>query len=516
MVAGHLREQNGIYQMILCYKDKAKKRRSKSISTGLPVKGNKKKAEALLEKTRKEFIPPLWDRDTPYDVFIADWLEYAPLEADVYAQFKNHATTYIIPYFAAHSVTIGNLTGCDLEQYFLHLRGKQQLTQSGMLKNLFSTSLYLIQISLQHAVESQWIEVNVANDINPDTGRCEILFADFILDWLAIIKRKVDITTYAGYESNVVKRIEPYFREKKHTLNEIYDNPKLIQDYYTYEFEHHHVKANTVLRKHANIHKCLEYAVNINLLKGNPAGQVELPEPNTYSAQYYNSEELAELFKVVHGDPIEICVILAAFYGMRRSEALGVKWSSIDFVNKTISVRHVVTDIYIDGHLEHISKDKTKSKSSTRKLPLIPPFEAALVQLWQKQQLQKELCGDSYCLDSLDYINRNDIGERLKPGYITQHFALVLKKSGLRKIRFHDLRHSCATLLYANGVDMKSIQEWLGHSTIGTTANIYTHFDYTQKINTVNAIIGNFPVIATSGSYSTQQKAQTVNCLSLP
>ena len=79
---------------------------------------------------------------------------------------------------------------------------------------------------------------------------------------------------------------------------------------------------------------------------------------------------------------------------------------------------------------------------------------------------------------------RNDLGERLKPGYISQHFALILKKSGLRKIRFHDLRHSCATLLYTNGVDLKCIQEWLGHSTIGTTANLYTHFDYSQKINT--------------------------------
>nr|WP_243117434.1 hypothetical protein [Muricomes intestini] len=91
---------------------------------------------------------------------------------------------------------------------------------------------------------------------------------------------------------------------------------------------------------------------------------------------------------------------------MRRSEALGIKWSHIEFVSKTISINHVVTDIYLEGHCQHISTDKTKTKSSTRKLPLVPPFEAALVQLMQKQQLQRELCGDSYCLDSLDYINK--------------------------------------------------------------------------------------------------------------
>ena len=91
MVAGHLRIQNGIYQMILCYKNKKNKRCTKSISTGLPAKGNKKKAEMLLAKTRKEYIPPLWDRDTLLKDFVADWLTYAPLEPEVYAEYKNHA-----------------------------------------------------------------------------------------------------------------------------------------------------------------------------------------------------------------------------------------------------------------------------------------------------------------------------------------------------------------------------------------------------------------------------------------
>ena len=83
MVAGHLREQNGIYQMILCYKDTNNKRCSKSISTGLPVKGNKKKAEALLAQTRKEFIPPICNKDTHVHVFLVEWIQYAPLQAPV-------------------------------------------------------------------------------------------------------------------------------------------------------------------------------------------------------------------------------------------------------------------------------------------------------------------------------------------------------------------------------------------------------------------------------------------------
>ena len=81
-----------------------------------------------------------------------------------------------------------------------------------------------------------------------------------------------------------------------------------------------------------------------------------------------------------------------------------------------------------------------------------------------------------------------------KLSYLTAHFPHFLEKNGLRRIRFHDLRHSCASLLYSNGVSMKEIQEWLGHSNISTTANIYTHLDYSSKIASANAILSVCPV----------------------
>jgi integrase len=80
------------------------------------------------------------------------------------------------------------------------------------------------------------------------------------------------------------------------------------------------------------------------------------------------------------------------------------------------------------------------------------------------------------------------MGDRIKPDYITQRFDKVLKKHGLRKVRFHDLRHSCASLLLANGVSMKEIQDWLGHSTFKTTADIYAHLSYDSKLASANAL----------------------------
>lgn len=110
----------------------------------------------------------------------------------------------------------------------------------------------------------------------------------------------------------------------------------------------------------------------------------------------------------------------------------------------------------------------------------------------EQQEINQQLFKGSYCNDYIGYIYVDPMGERIKPNYITQHFALVLKKNGMRHIRFHDLRHSCASLLLANGVSMKEVQEWLGHSDYSTTANIYSHLEYSSKVssaNTMNEVI---------------------------
>ena len=87
------------------------------------------------------------------------------------------------------------------------------------------------------------------------------------------------------------------------------------------------------------------------------------------------------------------------------------------------------------------------------------------------------------------YVCVNEIGDLIKPHYVTERFPKLLKANGLRHIRFHDLRHSCASLLLKNGVPMKQIQEWLGHSDFSTTANIYAHLDYSSKLLSADAML---------------------------
>ena len=291
----------------------------------------------------------------------------------------------------------------------------------------------------------------------------------------------------------IKNRINPYFNEYHPGLRLKEVTPKHIQDYYSYELRELGVTTNTVIRRHANIRKALQYAFKIGLIDSNPADRVERPKKNQFVGSIYNEYELEQLFELVKGKHIEFGVILAAFYGLRRSEAIGLKWTAINFEQKTISIRHTVTEARVDGKTTIVEKDRTKTKSSFRTLPLVEPFEELLNTIKARQEENRKLCGKAYCREYMDYIYVNELGERVKPGYITQHFPRLLENNGMNKIRFHDLRHSCASLLYANGVSLKEIQEWLGHSDISTTSNIYTHLDFNSKIASANAIISVYP-----------------------
>jgi len=101
--------------------------------------------------------------------------------------------------------------------------------------------------------------------------------------------------------------------------------------------------------------------------------------------------------------------------------------------------------------------------------------------------------GNVNCTDYLDYIDVDPMGKWIRPDFLSQHFPEFLTAHDMKLIRFHDLRHSCASLLYANGVSLKEIHEWLGHSDISTTSNIYTHLDFSSKVSSANAIVRIFP-----------------------
>ncbi len=341
-------------------------------------------------------------------------------------------------------------------------------------------SLGLPEKGNKRKAEAELAKLRAEFEVPEEVGdlSSDMLFADYLLEWLEIAKGRLAIATYSTYVGLVKSSIEPYFRQKKLTLREL--EARHIQSFYSEKLKV--VKPNTVIHYHAIIHSALEYAVKTDMVIQNVASKVDRPKKNDFQPVFLSAEETQKMFETLKGKKLELPVLVAAFYGLRRGEVLGLKWDAIDFERGTISIKRTVTSINLDGKYQEIEKESAKTKSSLRTLPLIDSFKEYFMQLKEAQELNKKVCGNCYNYQYDGYVFVDEMGERMKANYLTTRFPEILEKKGLRRMRFHDLRHSCASLLLANGVPLKHIQEWLGHSDFTTTANIYAHLDYKSKI----------------------------------
>lgn len=312
----------------------------------------------------------------------------------------------------------------------------------------------------------------------------DMLFADYLLEWLEIAKGRLAVATYSSYAAMIKKPIGPYFCQRNLTLREL--EARHLQMFYSEMFRK--VKPNTVIHYHAIIHSALKYAVKTDMLVQNVADKVDRPKKNSFQPVFLSVEEMQKMFEALRGTKLELPVLVAAFYGFRRGEVLGLKWDAIDFERGTISVIRTVTTITLDGKQTEIEQQSAKTKSSLRTLPLIGSFREYFLQVKEAQELNKQICGNCYNHKYDGFVFVDELGERMRANYLTSAFPKFLESHGLRRMRFHDLRHSCASLLLANGVPLKHIQEWLGHSDFTTTANIYAHLDYKSKITSAQAM----------------------------
>ena len=316
----------------------------------------------------------------------------------------------------------------------------------------------------------------------------KLLFGDYLTQWIDIAKPNLQTSTYAGYKGKI-KNIAPYFNERGITLQNI--KPTDIQAYYAWLMENGKtIQACT--HAHVIIRRALEIAYRTDLIPVNPAAKVEKPKSPKYEAKYYDQKQLRALFECLKGDKYELMYKMTAFYGLRRSELCGMKWNSIDFDKNTLTLNSSVVQTSVNGKLLLIQKDVMKNASSKRTMPLIPEIKEALLKLKEQQDKNRAYFKNGYNQQYLDYVWVDDIGKLVNPNTVTCHFKSFLAQHGLPKIRFHELRHSCASLLIACGVSMKEIQEWLGHSAISTTADIYSHLNYSSKLNVANTLTNVF------------------------
>ena len=270
------------------------------------------------------------------------------------------------------------------------------------------------------------------SELSPDMA-----FSDYMRYWLKMMRTAVTETTYSSYCFNVEKHIIPYFELLGVTLAGL--QPRQIQSFYLHEAET--LKNTSILRFHANLHKALKYAVRIDLITSNPVDKVDRPKPQAFMASYYSAEEMEKLFEAAQGHKLELIIQLAAFYGLRRAEVMGLRWEAIDFEAKTLTIRHIVTSTRIDGKKILVEADRAKTKSSLRTLPLVDPIAERLKAVKEQQEYNQKICGNCYNQEYLGYVFVDAMGNLIQPDSVTTGFPQLLKENGLRRIRFHDLRH---------------------------------------------------------------------------
>ena len=327
-------------------------------------------------------------------------------------------------------------------------------------------------------------EQEANRSLMPFTEAIRLWYEDKISDF----EHPIDEVTKQGYDTLMKNHVYPYFRKKGFRLCEITkDN---LQEYISEKAKNGKLNgkgglAPRSLKLIKNIvNQTLQFCVAEGMIPSNPCQFVKLPACQRYEAEFYTKSQIDELLEKIKSEPLYPLIRLTALYGLRRSEALGLCWDCVNFEAETITIRRTVSKV-----TTVVAKDKTKNNSSRRSFPMTPDIKQLLLELQTQQEKDKKFFGKEY--HDCDYVFRWPDGRPFSPeDYVSDKFPRLLKANNMPKIRFHELRHSAASNLLSMGFSLKDVQEWLGHSDIKTTANIYGHLDAKRKKSMAEALSG--------------------------
>ena len=310
----------------------------------------------------------------------------------------------------------------------------------------------------------------------------DVYLKDHLLDWLESHKKKLKASTFESYNMIISKHLIPHLGE--YTLQKLNQKPKLIEDYYDLKLKNG--KSNgkgglsnrTVRYHHSILHKALKTAVKWKRIKFNPVDLVDPPKKITKEAEYLNSEELNELLDNTSILYYKRIFEFAARTGMRRGEILGLQWNLIDMERNFIKVRQSLLNI--NGEL--VIQENTKN-NLIRNIPISIKVKKILNDIKKEQAEAKIILKSNFNKDNLVFARED--GRLPRPDTITHRFKDYARKAGFEKAKFHSLRHSFASIMKQNGVDIQTIQKLLGHTLQATTVDIYSHVPEKTKKNAV-------------------------------
>ena len=319
----------------------------------------------------------------------------------------------------------------------------------------------------------------------------KMLFTDYIWDWFERQREQIDEVTQRGYESYIRLHIAPYFEPKKLLLKDV--TALHLEDYYGYQAKHGRSDSKRgglsyfSLKKHkAVINQVFKDAVKRGILNSNPSQYVNPPKINRTDkeVQFYTVDEVKHLLELFDGRIMKDIIYITFMLGLRLSEVMGLRWEAIDFKNNTLKINHTIV---ANGSLI-VAKDSTKTKSSNRQYVMPADVRNMLLALREKQTANKKLFGKKY-IDT-GYVFVKEDGSEYYPKYPQQELLKMIKREHLPHKTFHALRHGCVTAMLDRAQTMKDVSEWVGHSSIKITMDLYAHIDKKRKAETAKAMEG--------------------------
>lgn len=287
---------------------------------------------------------------------------------------------------------------------------------------------------------------------------------EYLRRWIEdSVKDTVRSTTYERYEQIVRKHIAPVLGSVK--LKEV--TPAHVRGLYKDKLKE--LSPRTVQYIHVTLHKAVKQAVKDGLIPRNASEAVKSPQVNREEIQPLSPEHAKVLLEAVRGDRLEALYVLAIHTGLRQGELLGLKWEDVDFEAGKLRVRRTLTTTAEGPVLA-----APKTKGSKRSVALTNAATEALRSHLDRQLEEIDRAGNLREENGLVFAS--EMGKPLDRRYITTHcFKPLLKRAGVPQVRFHDLRHTCATLLLSKNINPKIVSEMLGHASIAITLDTYSH-----------------------------------------
>ena len=313
----------------------------------------------------------------------------------------------------------------------------------------------------------------------------ELYFHNYYLKWLEEKKPSLEESTYEGYQYRL-KILTTYYSQHPVLITEL--QGKDIKDFYQYLLTVEVRKGKNVKIGYASrtikdvavlLRSCVSEAVSVNDISENPAEKISIPhkveDKNNSKKPYVDADEVNIFLNIIKGHRLELPFTLALYYGLRREEILGLKWSAIHNDGR-LYIEHTVTRMKTT-----IRKDRTKTDASYRSYPLPEMLLEKLKQYHEIQRYNKKLYGEDYIQS--DYIFTWEDGHCYSPDYLSKAFKKVVRRSPELddSLTLHSLRASCVSILIHEGIDIKDVQEWVGHKDIQTTLNIYARTNEKRK-----------------------------------